>query len=243
MKSSNNQKLTEIPDATLHSVLSQIARYRLATFATVQQLEVFEDQGPRFVKAAIKECERRKWIASAWLDGTRKYWFLHRRGADILSLDNPRIGPLSQCARIRAAGMLFFCLLGTRQRHLLTRSECQQHLKDELRGGLPSGYYFMPDESCWLGLARIDAGRLGRWDRVIESVREDVDRHLRMETLKPLIKRRGFEISVVTVLPEKAVRLKDAMSSLRDLRRIPVRVVVCSELLPLLAPGPHRKGR
>jgi hypothetical protein len=232
-----------ISDDMLHSVISQIARYQLTTFAAAQQLETFEGHGFRFVKAALKECQNRKWIGSAWLDSSRKYWFLQRKGAEALGLAKTRTGPLSEPAKIRAAGLLFFCLLGKRQRHLLMPSECRQYLGGEQQGGLPSGYYFVPDESRWLGLARIDAGHAGRWDRVVQSVREDVDHHVQISTLQQLISRRSFEITIVTVLPQKAVRLRETVSRHPDLNRIPVKVVACTELLQLLATAPQKKGR
>lgn len=232
-----------VDEGQLLAIVQQIGRYGMTTFATAHQLGVFEGCGLRMVKQALKECQRRNWIGTAWLDQTRRYWFLKRKGANATGLDGLKTGPHSEPAKIRAAALLYFCIHGKRQRHLLTSTELQNVLEGEQLAGLPTGYYFDPSGEGKLGLARIDAGRQGRWDRIIESVRRDTDRLLRIQRLSQLSRNGRFEISVITVLPEKAARLKAAMLKHSDLNRIPINVVACPELIPLIASTSTKKGR
>lgn len=104
------------------------------------------------------------------------------------------------------------------------------------RPGLPEGYYFDPQGSGRLGLARVDAGRRGRWDRVVQSLREDIDDHLHQVGFRKLIQAGRFEITLLTVLGQKARRIVESLSQYRDTVRVPLQVVALPELLPLISP-------
>ena len=99
---------------------------------------------------------------------------------------------------------------------------------------MPGTYYLEPAESGCIGLTRIDAGHGGRWDRIVESVRDDITLHRRLPGFRQLIKSRRFEITVLTVLSAKAERIASAFASLPDVKHVPVHVVAQPELLPLI---------
>jgi hypothetical protein len=84
-------------------------------------------------------------------------------------------------------------------------------------------------------LARVDAGHRGRWDRIVESVRVDIDEHCRHFGFRKLIDAGRFEITVLTIFKQKAKRIKESLNQHLDARRVPVRVVAIPELLPLVA--------
>ena len=237
----NNIIIEPIAEDAVMDVMRQVERYRITTFDAAQQLACFEGQGPRSVKAVLKECVRRGWMGNAWLDASRRYWFLLPRGVEVLKLTDRRTGPLSESAKIKAATMLFFCLLGDRDRQVLTPAEVRSQLGCDR--GIPSTYYFDASDSNCLGLAQIDVGRMGRWDRIIQTVRKEVGRQLGMEGVNRLLAKSQFEITVITALPQKAQRLTNSMIEYPDLKRIPVKVVACPGLLPLLATAPKKKGR
>ena len=229
------QRTHEFSTETLDAVLQHIARYRLTMFAALEQLPELSEFGPRSVRYALRACERQAYVCSATLHGGAKYWCLDRRGAEHCGLGDGRIGHFSEPAKLRAAALLRFCCLSDRPRHLLLPSEIERSFPSLYRAGMPSGYYFDPEGPGRLGLARVDMGRRGRWDRVIQSLRQDVTQHLHRPGFRNFIQAGRFELTVLTVFRQKAQRLQTALSTLRDARRLPIHVVAIPELLPLVA--------
>jgi hypothetical protein len=87
-----------------------------------------------------------------------------------------------------------------------------------------------------LGFVRVDAGGRGRWDRVLAKCRSDLEAHCTVSGFRKFIDRQAFEITLITALPQKARRLAESMSSLRDARVSMIKVVAMPELLNLIAP-------
>jgi hypothetical protein len=218
---------------TVNTVLEHIARYRLTIFPVLQRLPIFAACKPKQVKQVLRECQRRSLISVATLHHTVRYWYLDALGAQRFGDDEERIGPLSEPAKIRALAMIRFCCLAESPRHRLQDSELAQGFPDLYRPGLPNGYYFDPAASGRLGLLRIDAGRRGRWDRVIHSIRKDIAEHLDRPAFRRIIQAGRFEITVITTFRQKARRIYESL--IPDARRLPIRVVAMVELLPLVA--------
>jgi hypothetical protein len=229
------QRTPELSTETIDAVLQHIARYRLTVFAVLEQLPELGDFGPRHVRYALRACERQGYVCSATLHGGAKYWCLDRRGAEHCGLGDDRIGHFSEPAKLRAAALLRFCCLSDRPRHLLLPSDIEHSFPSLYRDGMPSGYYFDPKGPGRLGLARVDLGRRGRWDRVIQSLRQDITQHWHRPGFRDFIQAGRFELTVLTVFRQKAQRLQTALSKLRDAQRLPMRVVAIPELLPLVA--------
>lgn len=225
----------------IDAVLKQIARYRLTVFAALRTEPVWSDTGVRAIKHTLREAQRRGWIDSAPLHHQARYWSLTTAGANHIGVTTERSGPLSEAAKVRAYGVLVFCRLLERPRVRLTADEMGQFLPDVDRIGLPTGYYFDPRDNGRLGLARVDAGQRGRWDRIIESLRQDIDAHWQQAGFRPLISAGRFELTVLTVFPQKARRIHDALASHRDAQRIRVQTVALPHLLPLLTSIPERR--
>lgn len=80
----------------------------------------------------------------------------------------------------------------------------------------------------------MDAGRAGRWDRVIQTVRQDISGHILDAAFRPLIQAQRLEITIVTVMPQKAERLIEALCQHPDALRMRVNVTSIPQLLPLL---------
>ena len=156
-------------------------------------------------------------------------------GAERCGLDQRRAGPLSEPAKLRAMAILQFCCLSGSPCHRLTDEELTRSFPDVARPGLPSTYYFNPDGSGRLGLARVDAGGRGRWDRVVHSLRQDIRDHFRQPGFQRLIRAGRFEITLLTVLRQKARRVCQSLSSAPEAHRVPCRVVALPELLPLIS--------
>ena len=229
------ERTVELPTQTIDGVLQHIARYRLTIFAALERLPEFSPFGPRYVRYALRECERQGYVCSASLHGGAKYWCLNQRGAQHCGLSDGRNGRFSEPAKLRATALLRFCCLSDRPRHLLIPSEIQGSFPSLYRAGMPNGYYFDPAGTGRLGLARVDVGRRGRWDRVIQSVRQDITQHIHRPGFRDFIQAGRFELTVLTVFRQKAQRVQAELSTLPDTRRVPIHVVAIPELLPLVA--------
>ena len=219
-------------DELVDALLDHIARYRLTVFAALERLPAFSPCGPRQIREVLRECQRQSLIGSAPLHHAARYWYLDTLGAQACDQAEDRVGPLSEPAKIRALAMLRFCCLSDRPRHLLNAEDIARGFPALHRPGLPNGYYFDPAGSGRLGLARVDAGRRGRWDRVVESVRDDIGQHLHHPGFRQFIQAGRFEITVLTVFRQKARRICESI--VRDAHRVPVQVVALPELLPLV---------
>ena len=223
-----------VPAELTEAVLNHVARYRLTVFAALERLPVFSARGPRQIKDVLRDCQRQSLVGSAPLHHGAKYWYLDAVGAERCGLAEQRIGPLSEPAKLRALALLRFCCLSDKPRHRLTADDLARNFPSLQRPGLPSGYYFDPAGSGRLGLARVDAARRGRWDRVLQSLRTDIDDHVRQPGFRQLIEAGRFEITVLTVFRQKARRIYEALAQVRDTRSVLLQVVALPELLPLI---------
>ena len=221
-------------DDAITAILDHIARYRLSTFAVMSQLPQLREESPRHLRRLLRDCRDAGLLSAAALSAGSRYWFLTEAGASQCGLEEFRSGPLSETAKLRAFAMLLFCCLSDRPRHRLTTDELSEQFSVLHRPGMPGTYYFDPTGPGCIGLARVDAGHHGRWDRVLQSVRDDISLHRNLPGYCQLIAARRFEITVLTVLPSKAQRTASALKSLPEVKHVPVHVVAQPELLPLI---------
>jgi hypothetical protein len=225
----------------IDAILAHIARYRLSTFAALSRMPQFADESPRHLRRLLRDCREAELLSSAALHLGSRYWFLTPAGATRCGLDESRSGPLSETAKLRAYALLLFCCTSDKPRHRLTASELSQQFSALHRLGMPGTYYFDTTGKGSIGLARIDAGHQGRWDRVVESVRDDISLHKKLPGFQQLIKAHRFEITVLTVLPAKAERTVNVLKSLPEVKQVPVHVVAQPELLPLICSSPGKE--
>jgi len=188
---------------------------------------------------------RRRYLGQATLYGKRQYFYLAAEGAAWLAqrgatrLAENRHGPLSELAKIHNYALLAFCLLTDAHRQRLTADELEQHFPALHRPGLPLNYYIdSTSAQPRLGFIRVDMGGHGRWDRVLATCRRDLETHWQHPGFQPFMRRQRFEITLITALPQKAQRLREALASGGDWRGSIVRIVAMPELLNLIAPPP-----
>lgn len=227
------------PEAT--AILNHLARYRLSVMEAVERLPEFVSWRTRRIKAVLRTCERQSLIRSSWLHQGVRCWCLAPAGAAYCGLPAERSGKLSESAKLRAFGLLQFCCLGDETRRRLSNAELIHAFPHLPSAGLPNGYYFDPTGCGRLGLARLDAHRQGRWDRSLQCLREDIDRHWQEPGFRRLIQAGRFEITLLTVFPEKASRLSAALAEHRDASRMPVRCLALPALLPLITSLPRKE--
>jgi len=228
-------------DIAIDTILKQIARYRLTFFAALCTEPVWANAGVRAIKHTLRGAQGRGLIDSAPLHHQARYWFLTAAGADHLGMSMDRSGPLSEAAKVRAYAVLVFCRLLEHPRVRLTAEEMSHFFPEVDRPGLPTGYYFDPRNDGGLGFARVDVGQRGRWDRIVESLREDIDAHWQQSGFRDLVSAGRFELTVLTVFPQKARRIQETLASHRDAQRIRVHAVALPHLLPLVTSISERR--
>lgn len=224
-------------ESNVSALLEHLARYRLTEFAVLKRLPVFSDWSSRDLRQLLRDCKRQRLIGSAPLHHAARYWFLEFQGAIRTGLTEQFSGPLSEVAKLRAYAVLRYCCHSEPMRHRLTADELKQHFPTLHRPGMPNHYYFDPQGEGTIGLLRIDAGNRGRWDRSIQSLRQDISSHFLRDGFRQLALAGRFRITLVTVHPRKANRLSEALKQHRDVQRILVEVVAMPELLPLVVPS------
>jgi len=224
------------------AVTSHLARYRLTVPRVIARLPQFATMSPREAARLLRALQNQHLLGSAMLWQGQPYWHLTATGAQHCGIANARIGPHSEPAKIRAYAMLRFCCLAKTPRHLLTAMELDRHFPGLGRQGLPSGYFFDPQGEGRLGLLRVDAGHRGRWDRVVASLREDISNHVRQNGFLKLVQARRFYIVLLTVLPQKARRVTEALAAYPDSQRIEVLCFPMPDLLPLITSIPRKEA-
>lgn len=227
--------------SAVEELLTHIARYRLSTFSAMERLPHFNAESPRHLRRILRRCRDADLLSSAALHSGMRYWFLTPAGAVRCGLDESRSGPLSETAKLRAYAMLLFCCLSPELRYRLTANELKNRFSVLHRPGMPGTYYFDPRGKGCIGLARIDAGHQGRWDRVVQSLREDISLHTKLPGFRQFIAAHRFEITVLTVLSAKAERIASVLKSLPEVKHVPVHVVAQPDLLPLLCSSPGKE--
>ncbi len=214
-------------------VLNHVARYRLTTMDALETLELPEPATHKQKNDALKHCTRMGWLGSDWLIRGKRYWYLtgSLEGFGIVA---KRSGPLSEPAKLQAYAMLSFCCGQNSVRHKLRRVEMARHFPELDRSGLPDRYYFNTENKGRLGLVRYDFGHHGRWDRIIDATKQDIRSHLSEPGTRRLISAGRFEISILTVLPQKAHRLRTVFEPYSASLRIPIGVYDFPQLVPLI---------
>lgn len=218
-------------------LLEHLARYRLTVFAAIRRLPHFAGWSDKEINALLRACQRQRLIGWAPLCPGARYWHVDLAGARRWGLPEQRSGPLSEPAKLRSYARLRFCCLSESPRHLLTATELEQHFPTLHRPGLPCGYCFDPTDAGGLRFVRVDAAGHSRWDRVIQSLRQDISTHCLHAGFRQLVAVGRFQVTLITPLPQKAVRISAALTALPDVRRIPVEVIAMPELLPLIGTG------
>lgn len=229
------QQISQRDQTRRQAILEHTARYRLTVSEALARQPALHNLSRKELRRLLVSLCREGQLGEACLYHNRRYYFLPARGNDA------ELGPLSELAKLRAYALLSFCCLGKVHRKRLTRVAIEQHLPDLHRPGLPEGYYVAAGEPPRFGLALIDAGGRGRWDRVLGRVRSQLEDHWRHPALRTFIEQGRFEITILTLLPQKAGRLAAALTEWGDPRTQFIRIAVLPELIHLIAPPPLQR--
>ena len=229
-------------DASTNTILQHLKRYRLTTFEVLRRLPEFRPVGAAGVRQVLRDLEGREMLGSALLSPDWRYWHLTPSGAVSCRIDAERSGPLSHVAATKALSMLYFCHLSDQPRIRLTAEELASRAPEGARQGLPNTYYFCPAGSGTLGLLRLDAGRTGRWDRILHSVRSDIRMHQRHPLFRPLVASGRFEITIQTFTVSKATRIRIELPKISEASIVPIQVLAQPELLRLVNPDARKEA-
>jgi hypothetical protein len=232
-------------DPLSYDVLDHVARYRMGVVEALLRLPSCAGFSPKGLRRRLRDLGGAGGLlGSAPLYGDLRYFYLTAAGEQALGNDPAgqgaarRHGPLSEVAKVRAYGLVAFCCLADRARQRLTAAEFRQHFPAHHRPGLPMGYY-ADHGAGTLGFARVDAGGQGRWERLVDRVRDDIERHRAIPAFRASIDSGTFELAVVTATERKAERLREPLGECSRASGVPVLVHVVPDLIQLVAPPPR----
>ncbi|REJ90716.1 MAG: hypothetical protein DWQ35_16070 [Planctomycetota bacterium] len=206
-------------------------RYKLLTAATLCQLRSDLFSNALSAESVLKQLSR---------DGILRESSLYRNRSCFHAVSsNPEQEDLSEMAKIRSYAMLAVCASKTASRTKLTQKELHQYFSDVYRSGLALNYYidFAPSDPV-LGFLRVDTGGAARWDRIVAKAQSDVRKHRLDPSFERFLKRRAFEVRIVTALPQKADRVRRALIDKPSPGGVPIHVSIVPELINLIAPLP-----
>ena len=218
--------------------LQHVARYRLTTPEAVRTVPALRLKTNANALAWLRRLVAAGRLGEAPLDHHGSYFHLTERGARDVRRKPHRgsrhAGPLSESAKARAFALLAFCRLSGINRERLWPDELRKVVPGFDPVGSASTYCAeRTDDSRKLGFVRVDAGGFGRWDRILATLAADLRSVAAEPALRTLIAARAFEVTLVTVTPEKAERLRTALAEIAA-SAVPVRVVAVPRLLALM---------
>lgn len=216
-------------------VLEQIAMFGLSVEDSVAKLSMLETKGHRAVARLLNRMRKRRLVRFEPLYGSRDCIRLGSRG--LHALRNMQLPirfdsrPLSEESKIRALALLSFCMLSDPQRTpLIDKSDKENNFTW-------SSYYREQSVEQRIGFLRVDMGGRGRWDRILAKCEHDGISMRGDPRFAEAVTSARAEVSVAVALPQKAERLRQAISD--HPLALPIRIVVIPELLYLIAPPPE----
>jgi len=215
--------------------LRHVARYRLTTPEAVRTAAALRLPTNASARAFLRRLVADGWLGEAPLDCHGNYFYLTERGArEVIAATSGRhrSGPLSEPAKVRAFAVLAFCRLMGTNRERLSPDDLRRLVPALDTGGMPTTFYAeRSGTGPTLGFMRVDVGGFGRWDRILATLSADLRNFSADSALRRLIANRAFEVTLVTVTEEKALRIRTALAETRA--TIPIHVVAIPRLLAL----------
>lgn len=230
-------------DAATRDILQHVARYRLTTAKGLRQALPAHCPTRRNAERKLTRLVKEGLLDFAPLMRHEPYVFLTTRGVE--GLGGMSVSPgqaFAELPKLRCFAWLAFCCLGATQRERLLPSELGGAFPELNRPGVPLSFYRTRAESdaeASYGFARIDTCGHGRWDRIVATAIQDIRQLAPLPTAKRLISEQRFEYSLITALPQKARRVREALSQHAEPRALRLHVVALPLLLPLIAPDPR----
>lgn len=223
------------------AIIEHIDRYGMTTPEAACVAGVKGMNDPQVAEARLQALTRRGDLVIQTLPGNCITYTLSLQSRNRLGqqaaerLSRP---PSLRLLAERFAFLTFSCLQDQR-RSKLTPVELKERFADLYRHGSAHHFYltreFGPPR---LGFLRIDVGSYGRWDRIVAKASDDLRTHLSMALVRKLLDEDAFELTVITALPTKAQRIKEALAERRDALPVPTRCIAMPELVNFIRPAP-----
>lgn len=197
-------------------ILDHVRRFRITTNKAVEQLL---DQTPDGARSVIRRLREAGYLDEARLFGRRSYFHLTKLAARRFYSEPALAGPLGPLALARQFGILAFCYQADTPRQKISKVEFAEEFPDLATRGLQHDYYFVhkTDSETRLGYIHVDTG----------ADYQRIERKIRMSVIG---KRRDvpawrtgvigssndptsgkFTIAIVTIVPEKAHKLRSLL--------------------------------
>lgn len=223
------------------AIIRHIHRYGLTTPEAACAAGIRGMSSGEVAEQRLKALVRRGDLIRKPLAVGMKQFVLSQQGLAKLghTTDSGRDKPDSMRTTITRYAFLAFCCLQGTPRLKLNHEDLQQRFPDLYRPASADHYYLTHEYATpCLGFLRIDCGNVGRWDRIVAKVSDDLRNHLSLPIVRTLLDSQSFELTIITPLPQKACQVQAEMDKRQAALPVPVRCVAMPELINLIRPSP-----
>jgi hypothetical protein len=216
-------------------IIEHVARYRL-TIIEVLCRRVLPGLSPNAVAKIANRLCRSGYLRKFTLLHPTRYFVLDTRGAQWLSPNSDRTGPLGPQSLPMEYAVLVYATLGKR---LHTRLTAKELLLEHpwLTATLANAPHCRDDQDGILELVRVDLG--GPADHVARKCTTDMNKRWPLHEFLPLVKQGRFRLVVITATSEKVNALRQAMEAREWPPGLRIHFSVIPQLLSLTASKNH----
>ena len=220
----------------LNDVLEDVALYRVGTLDAFRTAAYFERTSRRVVRRTIDGYVQDGFlVAGPLLTTGETYYALGPRGSKHLKLPASHSGLLSVDPLISAFAVLRFCRLSEPQHDLLARQQLERFFPQIMGPGV-AGPFYLDDQTGRLARIRFDRVRPRRWDRIVQRCERDLAKVNAKPDWAEFITGNRFQVTILTVLPQKVPRLETVLKQLSDTSGVLFRIQALPELFHLIRP-------
>jgi hypothetical protein len=216
-------------------MVKHVARYRI-TIIEVLCRRVLPGLSPNAVAKIANRLCKTGFLRKYTLLHPSKYFVLGELGANWLSMNSGRVGPLGPQSLPMEYAILVYATLGRRTRTRLTVKEVLQKCP-WLPTALAGSPHCCDDQDGILELVRVDLG--GPVDHVARKCVLDVNKRWRLHEFLQLVQQGRFRLVVITATQEKALALRHALDRHDWPKGLLVHFSVVPQLLSLTASQNH----
>jgi hypothetical protein len=227
-----------MPAERIDSILKLTALFGLSTPGVLHRVLFGDEVTPKAVERCVTRALQQGLLRSYPLHGKNCYYVLTDAGERQIGVESKRAGqPFGWQGLIRAYATLLYCTAGP-GRKKITRRDFEEKFPALKVPGLPAGAYFLDSDPqngrVRLGIICADQGAGTR--RLVRRVRNEVERRRKHAVWAEYLRHDHLAVALVTATPEKAERLRRALSG----ETFTVRVEAIPALLDLMAKEERR---
>ena len=227
-----------MPAERIETILRFTTLFGISTPEVLHRAVFGDGVTSKAVERCLTRAMDRSLLRSYPLHGKFCYYVATEVGERLIGVESKRAGqPFGWQGLIRAYATLLYCTAGP-GRKKITRREFEERFPALKIPGLPAGAYYLDSDPASgrvrLGLICADQGAGTR--RLVRRLRNEIERRRKHSAWADYLRGDHLAVALLTATPEKAERLRRALSG----EIFTVRVEAIPQLLDLLAKEERR---